>query len=97
MMRFSLRTLAAWVTALCLIGGSAVWLFTAVAGSVIPHARLTELSVGMAQNQVGAILGTPTMIDDEQHWIYERGVNPGWVEISFDKDLRYFAYNDESP
>lgn len=37
------------------------------------------------------------MIDDEQHWIYEHGVNPGWVEISFDKDLRFFAYNDESP
>lgn len=96
-MRFGLRKLGAGIAAIGVTLVSAIWLFNVVAGPVIPHAKLTKLSAGMTQDQVTAILGTPTKIDDEQHWVYERGVNPGWVEINFDKDLRFFAYNDESP
>ena len=86
-MQFRLRTL--FVFAFLLI--MALLLIQQVSGPVLPRRVLHRLP-GMQKSQVRQLFGSPSKVY-ESSWIYERRVNPGWVEIYFDDDVSVGAQN----
>ena len=92
------------MTAVCLLIGMGAWLINAVSGPIFSKERLDALKAGMTENEVRELLGEPNAVYENSDpkyangatWIYERSMNPGWVEISFDHNHRFSRFNDES-
>lgn len=102
--KFRLRTLITIVTMSCVAMGGCITLLRQVAGPVIPDSRFRLLHEGMTAEAVQELIGEPSRIRRSdpavypcsETWIYERPMNPGWVEIGFDSAGRVNSINDES-
>lgn len=94
-MRFSLRAMMLSVTVIAVLLCSARLIVLSAIGPVIPYSVLDKLEFGMTKAEIEKILGPPAATD-EHAWIYERPLNPGWVEIHFYHQGRYSDFNDES-
>jgi outer membrane protein assembly factor BamE (lipoprotein component of BamABCDE complex) len=61
--------------------------------SPVPQKRLEQLSPGMSQEQVRAIIGTPSKIHDNgREWVYTKGLSWSMTMVYFDDDGRFVRY-----
>ena len=64
-------------------------------GNYIDDAKIAQLEIGMSQEQVIFILGSPMLIDqfDSSKWYYIRYIKPGGEAIQQEKVLLVFSKN----
>lgn len=64
-------------------------------GNYISDEKVAQLEIGMSQDQVIFILGSPMMIDqfDSSKWYYIRYIKPGGEDIQQEKVLLVFSKN----
>ncbi len=64
-------------------------------GNYIDDGKIAQLQIGMSQEQVIFILGSPMLIDqfDSSKWYYIRYIKPGGEDIQQEQVLLVFANN----
>ena len=64
-------------------------------GNYIDNEKISQLEIGMSQEQVIFILGSPMLIDqfDSSKWYYIRYIKPGGKKIQQEQVLLVFAKN----